>query len=40
MSERYGVTYSQRQASLFDKWTLDDPVSIEESTLRKRVSSS
>lgn len=37
MGETYGVTYSKRQLSLFEKWDKEDPVSPEEQGRIQRV---
>jgi len=37
MGATYGVTYSKRQLSLFEKWDKEDPVSSEEQERRRKV---
>jgi len=37
MSEKYGVTYSKRQLTIFNKWDKEDPISPEERAHNKRV---
>jgi len=34
---KYGVTYSKRQVALFNKWDIEDPISIEERAHNKRI---
>lgn len=37
IQDTYGVTYSNRQASLFAKWNKQDPISAEERNLQKKI---
>ncbi len=37
MRDTYGVTYSKRQASLFNEWDRQDSVNEEEVLLNKRI---
>ena len=37
MRDTYGVSYSKRQAKLFDEWHQQDPLSEEEMLLNKRI---
>lgn len=37
MNQKYGVTYSKRQLTIFKNWTLEDPVSDTERNLNRRI---
>ena len=39
MQKTYGARYSKRQLSLFTKWDSEDPISLEEKTMAKRINS-